>query len=101
MDYRKATTFGILSQMGCELRDQLGTQYLAALEMVRRAQQRLNQAVTVTTIECARTELRRVEEYRLDILREITHHCVSHDCATEHMEEVCRQPLRARLAVAS
>jgi len=87
--------------MGCELRDQLGIQYLAALDLVRRAQQHVNQAVTVTNIECARTDLRRVEQYRLDILREISGHCDSHDCATRHLEEICRQQLRSRLAVAS
>jgi len=69
--------------------------------MARLAQQRLARAVTNTNIECANTELRRVDEYRLDLLREITDHCESHDCATEHIEEICRQPLIARrLAVA-
>jgi len=87
--------------MGCELRDELGSRYLAALHLVRRAQHRLNYAVTNTNIECARTELRRVEEYRLDVLRQITDHCESHDCATEQMEEVCGQPLGThKLAVA-
>jgi hypothetical protein len=87
--------------MGCELRDQLGIQYLAAVESVRRARHRLNYAVTLTNIECARTELRRVEDYRLDLLREIVDHCESHDCATSHLEEICQCPLGARLAVAS
>jgi hypothetical protein len=87
--------------MGCELRDELGTQYLAALNLVRRAQHRLNYAVTVTNTECARTELRRVEDYRLDLLREISEHCESHDCATEHLEEICGHAIESRkLAVA-
>ncbi len=87
--------------MGCELRDQLGIQFLAALDSMRRAQQRLNHAVTLTNIECARTELRRVEAYRLDMLREIVDHCERHDCATPQLEEICRVPLGTRLAVAS
>lgn len=87
--------------MGCELRDELGSRYLAALNLVRQAQHRLNSAVTNTNIECARTELRRVEEYRLDVSRQMIEHCESHDCATEHVEEICQQPLGARkLAVA-
>ena len=87
--------------MGCQLRDELGRQYLAALHSVRVAQNRLNSAVTNTNIECANTELRRVEEYRLDILREIIEHCETHDCATLDLEEICRQPLGVRtLAVA-
>ena len=69
--------------------------------MARRAQQRFNCAVTATNIECARTDLRRVEEYRHDVLREIIDHCESHDCATPEMEELCRHLLGSRtLAVA-
>jgi hypothetical protein len=87
--------------MGCELRDQLGIQYLVALDLVRRAQQRVSCAVTSTNIECARTEMRRVDEYRFDLLQEIIDHCESHDCATEELEEICRCTLRSRkLAVA-
>jgi len=89
--------------MGCELRDELGSQYLAALNLVHRAQQRLNCAVTFTNVECARTELRRVEDYRLAVLHEITEHCENHNCATEQLEEICQQPLplkSRKLAVA-
>jgi hypothetical protein len=75
--------------MGCELRDTLGIRYLEAVDTVRRAQQRLNHAVTMTNIECAGTELRRVEEYRHDTLREIVEHCESHGCATAEMEAIC------------
>ena len=82
--------------MGCELRDELGTRYLAALNLVHHAQHRLNYAVTLTNIECATTELRRVEQYRLDVLREINDHCESHDCATEQLEEICGQSFRTR-----
>jgi hypothetical protein len=88
--------------MGCELRDELGIQYLEALDLVRKAEQRLNQAVTVTNTECARTEVRRVEEHRLDLLREIVEHCNGHDCCTPEMEEICRRAIgRQKLAVAS
>lgn len=82
--------------MGCELRDELGSRYLAALSLVRRAQIRLNCAVTLTNIECANTELRRVEQYRLDALRQIDEHCANHGCATESLEEICGQPLGSR-----
>jgi len=82
--------------MGCELRDELGSRYLAALSLVRRAQQRLNYAVTLTNIECANTELRRVDQYRLDVLRQIDDHCANHDCATRQLEEICGQPLGNR-----
>jgi len=75
--------------MGCELRDELGSRYLAALNLVCRAQHRVHYAVTLTNIECANTELRRVEQYRLDVLRQIDEHCESHDCATEQLEEIC------------
>jgi hypothetical protein len=43
----------------------------------------------MTNIECAGTELRRVEEYRHDTLREIVEHCESHGCATAEMEAIC------------
>ena len=87
--------------MGCETRDELGSRYLTALSRVRTAQQKLNCAVTLTNMECARTELRRVEEYRQDTLREIVEHCESHNCATEQIEELCGVTLRTRvLAVA-
>lgn len=87
--------------MGCELRDDLGSQYLASLDSVRRAQQRLNCAVTIMNVECARTELRRVEDYRHAVLLEILDHCESHDCATQDLEELCGQLLGSRkLAVA-
>jgi hypothetical protein len=87
--------------MGCQLTAELGRRYLGALNSVRRAQQRVNHAVTVTNLECANTELRRLEEYRQDILREIIEHCEIHDCATQELEDTCRQPLGVRaLAVA-
>jgi hypothetical protein len=82
--------------MGCELRDELGSRYLAALNLVCRAQHRVHYAVTLTNIECANTELRRVEQYRLDVLRQIDEHCESHDCATEQLEEICGQVLGNR-----
>jgi len=40
-------------------------------------------------IECASTELRRVEEYRLDTLREIADHCEDHGCGTPELEAIC------------
>jgi hypothetical protein len=49
--------------------------------------------VTNTNIECANTELRRAERYRLDALHEIIEHCDSHDCATPEMEEICGHSL--------
>lgn len=57
--------------------------------MVDRAKRRLSHAVTLTNIECAVTELRRVEDYRLDTLREIVEHCESHMCATPELEGIC------------
>lgn len=95
LDYRKPVIPVILQPMGCELRDELGRRYLAALNLVRRAQLHLHHAVTDTNIECATTELRRVETYRLDLLREINLHCESHGCATAGLEEICRQPVEA------
>jgi len=87
--------------MGCQLSDELGRRYLGILTSVGRAQQRVNHAVTLTNLACAETELRRLEEYRQDVLREIIDHCETHDCATPELEDICRQPLGARaLAVA-
>jgi hypothetical protein len=76
--------------MVCDLSDELGIRYLLVLDMVRRAERDLYQAVTLTNIECATTELRRLEGYRLDILRELVQHCGSHACATPEVEEICR-----------
>ncbi|MGD0668640.1 MAG: hypothetical protein ABSB23_13855 [Bryobacteraceae bacterium] len=88
--------------MVCELSDELGIQYLMALDLVRQAQDYLNRAVTVTNIECASTELRRVEGFRLDTFRRLVEHCESHGCATPELEDICRYPLGARtMAVAS
>ena len=81
--------------MGCDVREQLGIQYLAALEKVRHAKQRVNHAVTITNLECARTEFSRVEEYRMAVLGEITAHCTAHNCATPELEVICQQPLRS------
>ena len=78
--------------MVCEFSDELGIRYLVALDLVRRAQRDLYQAVTLTNVECATTELRRVEGYRLDILQELAKHCESHGCATQELEEICQNP---------
>jgi len=87
--------------MGCQLSDELGRQYLGILSSVSRAQQRVHYAVTRTNLECAQTELRRLDEYRQDVLRQIVEHCEIHDCATQELEDICRQPLGVRaLAVA-
>ena len=86
--------------MGCELRDTLGLQYLEAIDLVRGAQYRLSHAVTLTNIECASTELRRVEQYRHDTLREIVYHCESHGCATVEIENICGLELVVRRMVA-
>jgi hypothetical protein len=64
--------------------------------MVDRAKRGLQNAVTRTNIECATTELRRVEEYRLDALREIAKHCESHGCATPELEAICGLELVSR-----
>jgi len=77
-----------LAQAVCEVRDDMGIQYLLALDLVREAQRELNQAVTVTNMECALTKLRRVEEYRRDMLRELREHCESHGCFTPETEEI-------------
>lgn len=86
--------------MGCELRDTLGIQYLEVVDLVRHAERRLNHAVTLTNIECAKTELRRVEEYRQDTLRDIVNHCERHGCATLELEGICGLELVARRMVA-
>jgi hypothetical protein len=75
--------------MPCELREVLANQYLRVLDLVDRAKHRLHTSVTRTNIECATTELRRVEEYRLSALREIAEHCESHGCATRELEGIC------------
>ncbi len=86
--------------MCCELREEAASQYLRVLDLVGRARHRLRNAVTQTSIECATTELRRVEEYRLDVLREIAEHCESHGCATPELEEICGLDLVSREMVA-
>jgi len=75
--------------MHCELREELASQYLRVLDLVDRAKHRLRTSATQTNIECANTELRRVEEYRRDMLREIAEHCESHGCATHDLERIC------------
>jgi len=75
--------------MVCEFSDELGIRYLMALDLVRDAKRNLYQAVTLTNVECATTELRRLEGYRLDVLRELVEHCESHRCATPELEELC------------
>jgi len=64
-----------------------------------RAKHRLRNSVTQTNIECANTELRRVDEYRHDLLREIAAHCKSHLCATQKLESICGLELVPREAV--
>lgn len=63
---------------------------MLALDLVREAQRELYQAVTVTNMECAATRLRRVEGYRLDMLRETVEHCQRHGCSTSEVEEICQ-----------
>jgi|ERR1017187_96637 hypothetical protein len=75
--------------MCCELIEGLAGQYLRALDLVDRAKLKLRNAATQTNAECAATELRRVEEYRQDTLREIAGHCENHGCATRELEELC------------
>jgi len=75
--------------MVCERSDELGIQYLMALDKVRRAQTDLCRAVTQTNIECATTELMRVEAYRLALLRELAGHCESHGCFTPELKQMC------------
>ncbi len=86
--------------MVCELSEELGIQYLMALDLVRRAQDHLNRAVTVTNIECASTELRRVEGFRRDILQTLAEHCDSHGCATPELQEICQYPIGTRTMAA-
>lgn len=68
----------------------MGIQYLLALDLLREAQREVYQAVTFTNMECASTKLRRVEEYRLDMLRELVEHCESHGCSTPESVEICQ-----------
>lgn len=79
----------LIITMSCNLRETLTTEYVRALDLVDRAKHRVCTAVTRTNIECAATELRRVEEYRLDSLRLIAEHCESHGCATQELEAIC------------
>jgi len=81
---------GLHFAQACEVRDDMGIQYLLALDLVREAQRELNQAVTVMNRECALTKLRRVEEYRRDVFRELVEHCESHGCSTPETEEICQ-----------
>ena len=85
--------------MHCELREELASRCLRVLDLVDRTKRRLRNSVTQTNIECANTELRRVEEYRHDVLREIAEHCESHDCATPRLERICGLELFARQVV--
>lgn len=82
--------------MHCEVREELTGQYVRVLDLVDRAKHRLLTAVTRTNIECATTEARRVEEYRLDALREIAEHCERHGCGTLELEGICGLELVAR-----
>jgi len=75
--------------MHCEHRDGLASQYLRVLDLVDRAKHRLLTSATQTNIECAKTELRRVEDYRHDVLREIAEHCEGHGCGTQKLEKIC------------
>ncbi|MGO9230241.1 MAG: hypothetical protein ACLQKA_13685 [Bryobacteraceae bacterium] len=75
--------------MSCQLREELTYQYLGVLDSVDRAKHRLRNAVTRTNIECASTDLRRVEEYRISALRQIAEHCESHRCGTLELEGIC------------
>ncbi|MGB7763086.1 MAG: hypothetical protein WBL61_24845 [Bryobacteraceae bacterium] len=50
-------------------------------------------------IECANTELRRVEEYRHDLQREIAEHCEIHGCGTPELEAICGLELASREVV--
>jgi hypothetical protein len=86
--------------MDCEPREEVTSQYLRVLDLVDRAKQRLRNAVTRTNIECAATELRRVEEYRLAALREIEEHCESHGCGTPELEAICGLELVSHETVA-
>jgi hypothetical protein len=87
--------------MSCELREALTAQYLRVLDLVDRAKHRLLTAVTRMNIECATTELHRVEDYRLAALREIAEHCESHGCGTLELEGICGLELVSRELVSS
>jgi len=79
-----------LAQTVCEDRDDLAIQYLLALDLVREAQREFNQAVTEMNMECASTKLRRIEEYRRDMIRELVEHCERHGCSTPEQKEICQ-----------
>lgn len=85
--------------MCCELRETLTSEYVRVLDLVDRAKQGLRTAVTLTNIECATAKLRRVEEYRLDALREIVGHCGIHGCGTPELEAICGLELVSRETV--
>jgi hypothetical protein len=62
---------------------------MRVLDSVDAAKHRLQNAATRMNAECAMTELRRVEEYRLDTLRDIAGHCEDHCCGTPELEAIC------------
>jgi hypothetical protein len=87
--------------MYCEPKEVLTSQYVRVLDLVDRAKHRVLTSVTQTNIACATTELRRVEEYRLAVLREIAEHCEGHGCATPELEAICGRELVSRDMVSS
>jgi hypothetical protein len=72
---------------------------LRVLDLVDRAKHRLLTSATQTNVECAKTELRRVEDYRHDVLREIAEHCEGHGCGTQKLEKICGLELVSREVV--
>jgi hypothetical protein len=85
----------------CGVADELGIQYLLALDQVETAQRERDHAVTITQQESAATRLSRVEGHRLYAMGELLSHCERHGCALPIldkglMEILTSQPSGAR-----
>jgi len=82
--------------MNCELRDELGIEYLLATDQVQDATRELDWAVTITQRECAATRRHRLEAHRLYIQQALADHCEQHGCANAEVDEML--PGRAPVA---
>jgi hypothetical protein len=85
------------STMTCELRDELGIQFLMAADQVCDASRELSWAITVTQTVGAKTRLQRVREFWSDMQRDLVTHCAEHGCADEEIRDL----LAAKSAVAN
>jgi len=71
--------------MHCDLRDELGKNYLLAAVQAEDARRELGWAFTPTLAAIAATRLERLEGYHTAVLRELVSHCTVHGCATREI----------------